>query len=252
VNQAELRHALTLVASKIAGEWMGAEAPRCRTHRFASAGDALRWLVIATVDGVRMVNVGDPDRLEHLSRRASPGKPSDPSAIRDADDKITVEQCLGTARMVVLERLPHLGPRGALFSLLARGAAGASPQDTADRLAELGWPVYVVDLARATAAGYATLTRELVAAGLLHREARMDDVSDSDLRGWQSIATYLGVTTRTARRWRQRYGLPVRELVLGGTTTRVEARRTDLKEWHLRHLRADPLPPIRSCPTMTA
>jgi excisionase family DNA binding protein len=54
----------------------------------------------------------------------------------------------------------------------------------------------------------------------------MNDVRDDILVGWKAIATALGVSTSTARRWTRDLGLPAYRL--GG---QVRASRLELYTW---------------------
>lgn len=59
------------------------------------------------------------------------------------------------------------------------------------------------------------------------------NTSNELLRSWKDIASYLGVTERTARRWQRERGLPVRKEI-GGRRSTVFAYRREIDEWLVR------------------
>jgi outer membrane protein assembly factor BamB len=55
-------------------------------------------------------------------------------------------------------------------------------------------------------------------------------MEDRELQGWKEIANYLGKAVRTAQRWEQDLGLPVRR-IQGPTGELVTAKTSELDEW---------------------
>jgi hypothetical protein len=55
--------------------------------------------------------------------------------------------------------------------------------------------------------------------------------NDGWLTGWKAIASYLGVCERTAMRYTDNYGMPVRRLPSGKTTV----LRNELDNWRTKY-----------------
>lgn len=64
----------------------------------------------------------------------------------------------------------------------------------------------------------------------------MSGNSESEIvSGWKQVAAFLRVSTRTARRWRELYALPVGKIGQG----RVISSRRALGAWVMRFLREE-------------
>lgn len=73
---------------------------------------------------------------------------------------------------------------------------------------------------------------ELIASSMLELwliDMSLPPATSPELTSWKEIATFLGVSVRTAQKWEAERGLPVRRLP--GGRSHVSARIEDLAAW---------------------
>ena len=70
-----------------------------------------------------------------------------------------------------------------------------------------------------------------------HADGPQNGSLNGRLDGWKEIAAYVGRGVRTAQRWEQELGMPVRRLDTGGAET-VYAFKEELDAWLLRQSRS--------------
>lgn len=236
-----LQEGLDGVARKIQGDWIGHVYGVKRQTPFASTAAALAAMVANRLDGYAMDEVGNPDRLVRLVHTpgASSGIRHDPASVQVADELHEVRRAFEDAYRELPETGGVLDRRGCELVLLLRYVAGKTPFEIVERLREGDQYVSVTPkmVGRVSQHGYRSITRLLVRAAMVpppKEQAQMGQgnrVTDADLRGYGEIATYLGVSTETVKRWVRENGLPVRRFTINGRVSTVEASTDELRAW---------------------
>ena len=235
------REAFEAIALKVKGQWQGRVAYGLQEYPFGGPEDAIRKVRLYQLDGPRGLSIGDPDRLEKITSGLSMGSESSSGDTSHRHMFGLVDAVLAVARaypervVIASSRDLSIPASAARMLLLMRYAGGRTMRgmkvaDMVEPVSRaLSEPLSEAQIRNVTTTGLKAVYQYLVVRELVPKRESKDDMREAipwDLDGWDAIAESLGVSPMTAKRYREKFGMPVYKL-----GQRIGASRDEIRAW---------------------